>query len=137
MTSQCPQTDLRCTCVLSLVAQHLIGQKFMCISCRAPTQQTSSYDAKARSARRYASVLTFNLIKTFKIIQGKYIYFSIFFFAITLGEHEHEGTFLAVNIHCVGNAAVSSGSMFSETYDMIYVAHLCFYRCIYVFILAR
>lgn len=65
-------------------------QKFMCISCRAPTQQTSRYDAKARSARGYASVHTFNLIKTFKIIQGKYIYTLqyILFFAITLGEHE-------------------------------------------------
>lgn len=87
-----PLTDLRCTCVLGcLVAQHLMRQRFMCISCRAPTQQTSRYDAKARSARGYASVHTFNLIKTFKIIQGKYIYFSIFFFfAITLGEHEQK-----------------------------------------------
>lgn len=39
-------------------------------------------------------------------------------------------------IVCVGNTAVSSGSMFSETYDMIYVAHLCFCRCSYVVILA-
>lgn len=75
-----PLTDLRCTCVLSLVAQHLMRQRFMCISCRAPTQQTSRYDAKARSARGYASVHTFNLIKTFKIIQGKYIYTSVYSF---------------------------------------------------------